>query len=138
VKLVDTISYDEVEFLYARNHYDLHIEGLCYYRGFVSEFKTHDWYNEDEEKPVMVNIYELTMGEKLKALWDKKLFEICVGYHWSYPERVVYNYHIRRPRWLYQFLFNWFYYGFDVTKWHYKKAGLSKWLHVLLRPTKGS
>ena len=37
---ITTINYDEVDFVWIQNHWDIHLSGLCNYKGNLCEFKT--------------------------------------------------------------------------------------------------
>ena len=73
--------------------------GLLRFGGELCRFETH--YHRCE-----VSVYRLTQAEKLKWLARKKLFELCVGYHWSYRrESMEHWFGGRRPEWLHKMLF---------------------------------
>lgn len=105
-----SIKYEDMDFVWISNHYDVHWEGLCRVDGKLCKFKTHDETNyeamknscpycgNDESddidtctceayKTLMCEIIPLSVLGKIAALYKKKMFEICVGYHWSYPNR---------------------------------------------------
>jgi hypothetical protein len=110
------IPYEEVQFYYISDHYDWHLNGLCIYEKNICEFKLEypDWNEElDEYEPAFVDIYKLSWLEKIKWLKGKWIFEIMVGYHWSYSrktgERISQSFHYRKPKILYVFLFNRFF-----------------------------
>lgn len=106
MKQVAKVPYDDMDFVYVENHYDIHLSGLCRYDGKIHRFLT----NDDDFDDSHCIILELSYIEKLKALWDKKLFEICVGTHWTYHEgKRMGDYYIRKPAWLHKKLFKWFY-----------------------------
>lgn len=118
-------SHDGVNYqwVYVNDHYDIHLSGLVKHKGELCRFVTDDqtyWNDEtdDMDGETYVDIFSLTLLEKIKAKWRQKRFEWCVGYHWSYPYRAEgHHFHIRNPRWLYHFLFNFHYYGLKLHKY---------------------
>jgi len=104
-ELLGVIRYEDAKdkWVWIANHYDLHLSGLLRFGGELCRFETH--YHRCE-----VSVYRLTQAEKLKWLARKKLFELCVGYHWSYPERKHgARFCGRRPEWLHKMLFRLYY-----------------------------
>lgn len=91
--------YNEVDFVWISNHYDIHLAGLCRVDGRLHRFETNDDTRE-------VTIYRLTRIAKIRWILKKKLFEFCVGYHWTYPNRKQgLNWQYRRPEWLWKIVF---------------------------------
>lgn len=109
MKLIGTIPYNDTAFVWVNSHYDIHLEGLCTYSGMLCRFVAHDntdyqrmaaacpyCSSDDDENwdactcdsyvDVVCDIYQLTPIEKLKWIYRKTLFELCVGRHWSYPD----------------------------------------------------
>ena len=112
--LVDTIPYNQMDFVWVSNHYDIHLSGLCKHKENLCWFVTEglDKYDEENDEWVMpnCNIYSLTLSEKIKLKWRQKRFEWMVGYHWTYPYRKQgAGFHIRKPKWLFSWLFKRFY-----------------------------
>lgn len=108
MKLHDTIPYDQVQFRWVSNHYDIHWEGYCIHPTIglskfitkdLTSYEDHYCYRCDGElesaecdcpdsySDVVCDIYKLNLLEKIKARYDMWLFEVCVGEHWSYPQR---------------------------------------------------
>jgi len=129
MKLIATIPYDDVNFRWVSNHWDIHLNGICEYQNQICEFKTiqgegHWTYILDEKGeeveedeyvetiPTVCEIYELTEKEKKERLSRQRKFEICVGYHWTYPYRKTGErpFRIRNPKWFYRLLFNLYYF----------------------------
>lgn len=116
------IPYNQVNFRWVSNHYDIHLHGSCIYNNELCEFKCkYPNYNldTDEWDDVIADIYKLNPLQKLKWYWDQWLFETCVGYHWTYPYRkqgIGFDY--RKPKWLYKKLFKWY---FNITAKKKKK-----------------
>ena len=100
MKKIDFINYKDVNFLWVQDHYDIHLSGLCKYKGKLHFFRTDYDY---KLSPLKSHIYKLKTPEKICWLYKKKLFEVCVSTHWTYP-----NYNIvdtKKPRWLREILF---------------------------------
>lgn len=96
-------QYNEVDFVWVSDHYDLHLTGICRDNGKLCRFETD--YDTTE-----VSIFELSLLEKVMWLCQKKLFEWCVGYHWSYPEKkrgAVFG--GRKPEWFWNALLKIYY-----------------------------
>ena len=77
---IATIDHAKVKFLWVSDHYDQHLKGLCKYEESTCVFQCE--YQEDK-----VKIFKLSEDEERDWLTKKYLFEVFVGYHWSYPER---------------------------------------------------
>jgi hypothetical protein len=113
MKKIADINYENVEFRFISNHYDVHLGGTCIYNGELCEFKNQ--YPEldeetDEWEEMIVEIYKLTLKEKIKWYWRQWLFEKCVGYHYSYSQRKRgERFRYRKPEWLYIRIFNLYY-----------------------------
>lgn len=108
------LPYDKMDFVWVSNHYDIHLSGLCKHNGKLCWFQTiNDMeYNDDKDEWIMPDcqLYSLSWKEWIKLKWKQKRFEWMVGYHWTYPHRKQgARFYIRKPEWLYQRLFNWFY-----------------------------
>jgi hypothetical protein len=117
------IPYKDVDFVWVSNHWDFHREGICRYNGELAQFSCTEVYPEGYgscgedcegcpqcDYEICCWIMPLTWRQKLRWIWMKKLFEICVGYHWAYPQRregVMYG--ARRPRRFWGFV-SWLYY----------------------------
>jgi hypothetical protein len=103
---IATLSYDDIDFVWVNNHYDVHISGLCRLGFSLFYFKT---INHDSDEELMCEVYMLSTTEDIKWRLKKFFFERMVGYHWSYPKRKNSHFHYRKPEWLYKRLF-WLYY----------------------------
>lgn len=103
---IATLSYDDIDFVWVNNHYDVHISGLCRLGFSLFYFKT---INHDSDDELMCEVYMLSWSEEIKWKLKKFFFEQMVGYHWSYPQRKNNHFHYRKPVWLYKRLF-WLYY----------------------------
>ena len=77
-----TITYKELyeNLVYVENYYDIPLSGLCTHKNQLVGFKVVD----SEEDDPTYEIIHLTPIQKIRELVKKKLFEICVGKHWSY------------------------------------------------------
>ena len=99
-----------MDFVFVSHHYDYHLAGLCRVNGKLCEFVTDYPDNKEEEKDPICEVYELSWFRKVKALASKKLFEICVGYHWTYPNRALgARFYYRKPKWLFKLLYKLYY-----------------------------
>ena len=106
----------QIEFLWVQSYYDGPLKGLCKYNNEICYFEVKDEvpYEEDDEQfiKMVYSIYKLTVLEKIKWLWKKKLFELCVGYHYTYPQRKNKEwFYYRKPVWLYRFIFCLYYWN---------------------------
>lgn len=104
--LITTIPYEEVDFNFVSNHYDIHLHGTCIYKGDLCVFYTHREYDDDMDDFIdTVSIYKLTFIEKLRWELKQYMFELCVGTHWSYINgKPKGEYRTREPKWLYELL----------------------------------
>jgi hypothetical protein len=111
MELITTIPYEEVDFNFITNHYDVHLHGTCVYKGDLCAFYTHREYSDESDEIIeIVSIYKLTFIEKLRWELKQMLFEICIGTHWSYVNGTPKGkYHERNPKWLYTLLFKIYY-----------------------------
>ncbi len=96
---ITNLKYSDVDFIWVNEHYDKHLSGLCKYNNEVCFFKTNYEIS-------IVSIYKLNFKEKIKWKLKQKIFEFCVGYHWTYP-RI--NYRLRKPYWFWRILFKLYY-----------------------------
>jgi hypothetical protein len=80
---IAVVPYDDMEFIWISDHWDIHIKGLCKYKNRLSEFKIVD---EDSET-VDYFVYSLGFIDKIKWLTRKKLFELRHGYRWTYKPK---------------------------------------------------
>lgn len=113
MRKINTILYSQVKFIWVSNHHDLHLDGICDYKNKIHRFKTiwPDWIEETEEwGEAYCKIYRLNSIEKLTWLYDKRKFELMVGYHWtnSYRKKDPLFYY-RKPKKLYEWLFKKYY-----------------------------
>jgi hypothetical protein len=110
MKLIATLPYDDIDFVWISNHYDVHISGLCKMGNtlFWFETKNHQEYFYDEEQ-LVCDVYMLSFWEEAKLRMRKFFFEQMVGFHWSYPKRKNNHFHYRKPEWLYKLLFKLYY-----------------------------
>lgn len=97
----------KVEYRFISNYYDVPLNGICYYLGILYEFERAplEEYFDD-----CLHLYKLTAWQEFKWKLKQKLFEICVGYHWSwYPKNRGNLFHFRKPEWFYKKLFKLYY-----------------------------
>jgi hypothetical protein len=107
-----TITYEELKKcrVFVNAHWDINLGGLCRIDGELCRFRTID----DHDKPLVVEVFKMTPWQKVRALWKKKLFEICVGRHWTFPDRDL-GVHYQRGG-VFKRTLTWLYYGCR-TKW---------------------
>lgn len=104
------IDYRHMAFVWVSNHYDVHLSGLCRVGGELMRFTTIEHHSF--ARRLRCHVFRMGRKEKLRWWLRKRIFEICVGYHWTYPHRGQgVRYYIRSPRWLYRLLGRW-YFGF--------------------------
>jgi len=97
------MKYKDMNFVWIEDHYDIHLEGLCKHKGELCRFTT-------EYDTMVCTIYPLSIFGKLRWLFRKKLFELCVGYHWTYKQKVRQGrFYYRKPIWFYKLLFKIYY-----------------------------
>jgi hypothetical protein len=109
MRYIATLPYDELDFVWVNNHYDVHLSGLCRLGFTLFYFKTNHEDLYDEDKELTCEVYMLSWTEEIKWKLKKFLFEQMVGYHWSYPQRKNERFHYRKPEWLYKILFKLYY-----------------------------
>ena len=74
----------EINIVFVSDFYDAPLSGLCMWNGKLANFKIE---NLMEDAPARYSIFPLGFFGRLRARIQKRLFEICVGHHWSYPDR---------------------------------------------------
>ena len=87
--------------VWVSDFYDIELHGLCTHNGSLCEFKT------DYETNI-ATIYSLSFIQKTKWLIRKRVFEICVGYFWSYKND-CYEMKFKKPTWFGKIVFNLYY-----------------------------
>ena len=104
MKEIAKLAYQDVNFIFILDHYDLHLEGTCRYNKRLSYFKTEI---DDNLEPLFVRIFRLSVFGIIRQKIQQTLFEKCVGYHWTYPRNTQFYY--RKPQFLYVLLFKLYY-----------------------------
>jgi hypothetical protein len=105
MKIIEEKVTDIGDIIYVSSYYDGPLEGLTKYKGKLCKFLC-----VDDDEYYYYDIYSLTAWEKIKELWKKKKFELCVGYHWSYKNgKRASGFYYRKPQWLYKWLFRMYY-----------------------------
>ena len=106
------IKYEHINFVWVSDHYDIHLSGLCRMNGQLMRFeipKNSKWCGGPWHIP-RFHIYKLNPIEKLCLLLKKRLFEICIGKHWTYPDRKQgVRSKIRKPLWFWRLVFKLYY-----------------------------
>lgn len=97
------MKLDDLDIVYVNSFYDIPLAGLCRYNGKIERF-------EVDYDTLKAEIFLLTPWQRFKALLNKKLFEICVGSHWTYKngKRSCYFYW-RKPVIIHKMLHNLYY-----------------------------
>ncbi len=105
-------KYDDMDFVWINSHWDVHLSGLCRENGKLCRFETdHDTIYQDDDENITCQIYSLSFKEKIIWLLRKKMFELSVGKHFTYPFREQgYHYCVRGSKWIHNLL----------IKFHYK------------------
>lgn len=94
------VPYNQVDWVWVSDHYDLHLSGLARHDGVLMRFQTPQfyWCNRRVLTP-QVRMFRMSFAEKCRWLARKRWFEFCVGRNWTYPDRRL-GQRTRRPRWL--------------------------------------
>ena len=104
MKLIGVVDYKNMLFYYHTHFYDIPLVGLCFYLGSLC------YFHIKSDSDYMYEIFDLTFWEKLKYKYKKKLFEICIGYHCTYPHRTKgVHFYYKRPKWFWKIVFNVYY-----------------------------
>jgi hypothetical protein len=99
-----------MQWVWVDGHWDVHLTGLCRHDGKLCRFEVEWDKVGDHSEITTYTIYALSPLEKLRWLWRKKKFEICVGRHWTYPDlEDGVRFRKRKPRWLGALLWAWHY-----------------------------
>jgi hypothetical protein len=106
MKVIEESTKDVGEIVYVSDYYDGPLAGLTMYKGQLCKFRCV----KDDDKYLYYEIMSMNAWEKIRALWRKKKFELCVGYHWTYKngKRDSWFYY-RKPQWFYKWLFRMYY-----------------------------
>ena len=106
--------YRDVQFVWVSSFYDLALKGLCLEQKELCLFKT-------DYDTMKVSIYHLAVAEKIRWILRKLLFEWCVGYHFSYPQRALgQRFRYRNPKWFSKIVFRVYFYLWKAWKEHRK------------------
>jgi len=96
---------DDFEIVFVSNFYDLPLQGLGRKDGRWVEFVISD---DGEEATYLLR--PLTALQALRWRGRQRLFEMCVGTHWSYRHgKRDSSFYWRRPEWLHKLLFALYY-----------------------------
>lgn len=106
MKHIVTLPYDEVDFVWVSNHYDVHLSGLCRMGNTLFWFETKI---EGDYEKITCDIFMLSFWEEMKLKFRKFSFERMVGTHWSYDKKNKTVFHYRKPQWLSKLLFKLYY-----------------------------
>lgn len=103
-------SIKHPKFVWVQDHWDVHLSGTCIYKDNLCYFETEYPRNVDN---FYYDIYKLSSWEKVKWTLEQKLFELCVGYHWTYGKdgrKWSNGFILRKPKWFFNILFNIYHY----------------------------
>ena len=109
------ITYNDADFVWISHHWDVHLEGLCRVNNELMHFKTIEENIYDEKKDeysydqIKVDIFKLGFTEKLRWILKWRLFELCVGTHWTYPQKNSGRYTLRKPLWFWNIILSIYY-----------------------------
>lgn len=117
--MINKVEYDQMQFVWVSNFWDFPLKGICMWGGKLHEFAGWDeWFKidnptEDEDdwdRKVFFNLTPLTFTQRLKWRFRQRMFELCVGTHWTYKnnQRGL-QFHWRKPVWLHKLLCSWYY-----------------------------
>ena len=82
------VEYSDIDFVWVSSHYDFHRDGICNYNGQLCRFSCGEESDDDwKTERIDCSIHVLTPAQRKRWLRRKRRFEICVGHHWSYPDR---------------------------------------------------
>jgi len=112
-KNIIIIPYEDMDFIWISDHWDYHLSGLCRYDSKLCRFRiAQDPYKDHTAE---YKIYGLSIIEKLIWIKRKKLFEWCIGYHWTYP--MTYTESSRTPKWFWKIVFRLYYKEWNLNYW---------------------
>lgn len=108
MKKIITIPYDEIQFHFVSDHYDVHLSGICIYKKKLYFFKTIVINDTDNQ---LVDVFKLTYLEKIKWFLKQRWFEMCVGKHYSFKDnkKIQQHFFYRKPKFLFKILFDLYY-----------------------------
>lgn len=105
------LLYSDLNIVWVSNYYDGPLEGLCRQNGELMRFEIEE-PDEARDDDWYYNCYPLTKYEKVKWVIKQKMFEWCVGYHWTYTNNKRTNFfYYRKPEWLFKLLFKIYYWS---------------------------
>ena len=94
---------NNLHILYVIRFYDIPLEGLCLHQGKIEKFIV-------DYDTLQATIIHLSTLQRFHYLLKKKLFELCVGNHWTYKDGQRNSiYYERQPTCLHKALFNIYY-----------------------------
>jgi len=105
-KLDYIIPYDKMQFIWVTDFFDLPTKGLCKLNNELHVFEIINW---EDDNPCY-SVFKLSFFEKVKWLLRKKCFELCIGKHWTYPNRKNgVRFYTGKPKWFWKLMFNLYY-----------------------------
>lgn len=105
------VHWREMHFVFVSGFYDIPLSGTCIHDGKLCRFHIEVLEGDQYQETEYYIITPLTRWEAFKARFNQKMFEMCVGKHWSYDgNRRRSHYYVRSPEWLHNLLFRAYYY----------------------------
>jgi hypothetical protein len=101
MKLVASdIRREDMDLVWVHSYWDYPRDGLCRYRDRLWRFVCQN--PDTDDNFTIYRIYSLNPAQQAWWRARQRLFELCVDYHWSYPQRAQgYRFgQAKRPRWL--------------------------------------
>lgn len=102
------VHWTDMHYVFVSGFYDHPLSGTCRYQGELCKFEIE--VIEDDQTDHYI-VTPMTLWEKVKARFSQKMFELCVGTHWSFEGNKRRSfYYVRRPAWLHHLLFRSYYF----------------------------
>lgn len=107
------IPYEQMNFVWETDRYDFPLSGLCRLNNKLCRFKILNWEKETPD----YKVYNLSFPEKLYWLWKKKVFEICIGRHCTYPDKEDgIHFYYKKPKWIWKIIFNIYFHRYKIIR----------------------
>lgn len=96
------IPRSELRPIWVSDYYDHPLEGVCFWEGQTYSFTCSPYTKHAQLTP-------LTRWQRFRWFKQQKLFEWCIGYHWTYRDNQRGIYKQRSPRWFWDRVFKLYY-----------------------------
>jgi hypothetical protein len=110
--LVEKCEYFDLHLVWISDYYDIPLAGIARdSKGNLCEFEYEVDDSEEDWRDGRYRLFEMSVFAKIRWLVRKKVFEICVGEHWTYPQRangVMFT--RKQPHWFWDRLRNFYYF----------------------------